>query len=562
MIHNEDLTQGEFSFLNGSGEMANLIRTKNWSVSPLGAPASWPELLKAMVATVLASPVPMHICWGEQLFLFYNDAYRPILGSAKHPAAMGNPIGAVFPEVWEQVGPLYQTVLKGASVQRPDFELTLNRNGYPERCYFDFSYSPIIGISGQVLGVMSYVTETTARRLAEIENLKLSENVYAINEELTASNEELVQANEELIAVQEHLKQTINQLEESDTSLRLAVEAADFGIWHIHSISRDFITTARLRELFGLGHFEKITIEQAVSQIREDFRAYVSNTLENAIYNNGEYDVTYPVIGLNDNKLRWLRAIGRLRADPSGEFSDFTGVVMDVSIIKKDEERKNDFIGMVSHELKTPLTSISAYLQFIEMQLGKEGSDQLQRPVERAMLQVKKMSTMVNGFLDLSRYESAQIGLNEEIFDLTRLCKELELEFAYQIGTHLIKFSGGESIMVFADRDKISQVINNLVGNAAKYSPNGSTIMISCSSNKNTALVSVQDQGIGVEEKEQLKLFERYYRGENNTTIAGFGIGLYLSSEIINRHHGKIWVESKLGNGSTFCFTLPLPEKF
>ncbi|WP_205945087.1 PAS domain-containing sensor histidine kinase [Pedobacter psychrodurus] len=557
-MRNENLTQGAFSFVNGSSEMASLIRMKNWSGSPLGALESWPEMLKSMIATVLASPFPMHICWGKQLFLFYNDAYRPILGSTKHPVAMGNPIGDSFPEVWEQVGPLYQTVLEGQSVRHSDRELILNRNGSPETCYFDFSYSPIIGRGGQVLGVMTYVVETSVRKFAEIEKLKLSKSVYAINEELTTSNEELVQANEELMAVQEHLKQTINQLEESDTSLRLAVEAADFGIWHIHSLSRDFITTPRLRELFGLGHFEKIIIEQAITQIREDFRDYVSTTLENAIYNNGEYDVTYPVIGLNDNKLRWLRAIGRLRADPSGEFSDFTGVVMDVSDIKKDEERKNDFIGMVSHELKTPLTSISAYLQFLEMQISKAGADNLQRPVARVIMQVRKMSKMIEGFLDLARFESAKIQLNREIFDLAGLCTELELEFADQIGTHIIKFSGKESVMVFADRDKIAQVINNLVGNAAKYSPNGSTILMSCVRKKNIAMVSIQDQGIGVEGNEQVKLFERYYRGENNGTIAGFGIGLYLSAEIINRHNGKIWVESEAGNGSTFWFTVPL----
>jgi hypothetical protein len=269
MAETKSSSNSTYPFFNGGGEMGRLLLEYNWRDSPLGDPAEWPTQLKSMTATILASPFPMHITWGNDFLQIYNDGYRPILGSQKHPGAISKPIYESYPEIWEQVGPLFHQVMKGESVRFTDYELTLLRNGYPEICYFDFAYSPIIDEKGNIGGVLTNVIETTRRKKGETDIQKLSEDLNAINEELTASNEELIQSNEELLQSKRQLEDTFNQLQESDTSLRLAVEAADFGIWHIHSVTRDFITTQRLRDFFGLGHLEKITIEQAVQQIRE-----------------------------------------------------------------------------------------------------------------------------------------------------------------------------------------------------------------------------------------------------------------------------------------------------
>ena len=165
-----------------------------------------------------------------------------------------------------------------------------------------------------------------------------SEELQAINEEMTSSNEELASTNEELISTNEELayvnkqlKEAQESIEEGRAALRLAIDAANFGTWFINSSTREFITDARLKELFGYYPDEDLSIEQAIAQITEEYRGYVATKLENAIYHNGDYDVTYPVIGLHDNHLRWLRAIGNLKSDPSGAFSAFTGLVMDVT---------------------------------------------------------------------------------------------------------------------------------------------------------------------------------------------------------------------------------------
>jgi len=380
------------------------------------------------------------------------------------------------------------------------------------------------------------------------------------NEEMAASNEELTATNEELAFVNQQLLEAQQKIEESETALRLAIEAANFGTWFIHSETREFITDARLKELFGYYPDEALSIEQALAQITEEYRGYVANKLENAIYRNGDYDVTYPVIGLHDNQLRWLRAVGNLKADPSGAFSAFTGMVMDITEQKQDEMRKNDFIGMVSHELKTPLTSLTAIVQVANQKLKSNEDSFLAGAMEKAGVQVKRMSNMINGFLNVSRLESAKLVIEKREFNLEDLIEETIKETELTVSSHVIKFEPCNPVMIKADHDKIGSVITNLISNAIKYSPKGKEIDIKCEIIGDRAQVSVKDEGMGLKPQDKDRVFERYYRVETNGTqhISGFGIGLYLSAEIIHRHDGEIWVDSESGVGSTFHFSLPL----
>ena len=393
---------------------------------------------------------------------------------------------------------------------------------------------------------------------SELKFRNLSDELAALNEEMTVANEELMASNDEVMAAQQRLQLTFDQLEDREIALRLAIEAANFGTWHIHSVTRKFITSVRLRELFGFHDHEEITIEDAVNQITEDYRSYVSDKLENAIKGNGNYDVSYPVIGFHDEKVRWLRAMGNLKADKSGKFSSFTGVVMDISELKKDDERKNDFIGMVSHELKTPLTSLNGYIQILQMNAKKTDNSFMAGALEKAQRQVKKMTSMINGFLNISRLESGKIVLNKTTFRLDLLLAALVEEANLLDANHHVSYQAQDEIEIFADEDKVTNVISNLLNNAFKYSPENSAISINYRIAGEMVQISVIDQGMGIEAADKEKLFERYYRAENYNTISGFGIGLYLSAEIVTRHNGKIWVESEPGKGSTFSFILPL----
>ncbi|MGH2514526.1 MAG: PAS domain-containing protein, partial [Ktedonobacterales bacterium] len=158
------------------GEMGTLMRSLDWSATATGLVERWPQSLRTAVSICLASRFPIIIFWGPSLVQFYNDAYRPILGATKHPAALGQEARACWPEIWDVIGPMLNGVLAtGEATWSDDQLLLLDRNGYPEECYFTFSYSPIRDESGGVGGVFCAVTETTGRVLSERRQYTLRE---------------------------------------------------------------------------------------------------------------------------------------------------------------------------------------------------------------------------------------------------------------------------------------------------------------------------------------------------------------------------------------------------
>jgi PAS domain S-box-containing protein len=258
---------------------------------------------------------------------------------------------------------------------------------------------------------------------------------------------------------------------------------------------------------------------------------------------------------------RWHLNIASPILNEQGEITMWVGSTTDIQRMKEEEKRKTDFIGMVSHELKTPLTSLNAYLQMLQCKAVKTGDTFAAGALNKSVNQVKKMSVMINGFLNVARLESARIQIDKQPFDIYELLGEIEGQLTATISSHSFNYPKPfEKIVVTADRDKIEQVIQNLISNAVKYSPAGTRINITCSQMDNTLRVAVADQGYGIKLEDQEKLFDLYYRAEGcgAKTISGFGIGLYLCAEILRLHEGNIWVESELGKGSTFYFSLPI----
>ena len=179
--------------------------------------------------------------------------------------------------------------------------------------------------------------------------------------------------------------------------------------------------------------------------------------------------------------------------------------------------------------------------------------------MEKANIQVKRMSNMINSFLNVSRLESGKILISKQPFDFDELLKEVIKENELSVTTHIIHTNFCDSIYLNADRDKISSVVSNLISNAIKYSPKGKNIYVSCKVNDDEVQVSVRDEGMGIHQEDLKNVFERYFRVQSNAKhISGFGIGLYLSAEIIHHHSGRIWVESEIDKGSTFYFSLPV----
>ncbi|QEC76435.1 PAS domain-containing protein [Mucilaginibacter ginsenosidivorax] len=246
--------------------------------------------------------------------------------------------------------------------------------------------------------------------------------------------------------------------------------------------------------------------------------------------------------------------------DPQGNIIGLSKIARDITEKKLDETRKSDFIGMVSHELKTPLTSLGAIIQVANAKLGNSADSFLVGAMQKANQQVKRMTAMINGFLNISRLESGKIHIEKQNFDMETLIADVIEEANLTTSTHIINYNQHQPLLLSADRDKIGSVISNFISNAIKYSPKGKYIDVSCIVRDGEVILSVKDEGMGIKQDDLGKIFDRYYRVETNHTrhISGFGIGLYLSSEIIERHGGKVWAESESGKGSTFYFSLPL----
>ena len=216
---------------------------------------------------------------------------------------------------------------------------------------------------------------------------------------------------------------------------------------------------------------------------------------------------------------------------------------------------------MVSHELKTPLTALSAIIQLSKTKISKTEDSFLTTAMGKAEQQVKRMTSMINGFLDISRLESSKMHIEKTSFEMGALIREVIAEYKWSTSSHVIELSACEQVMIEGDRDKIMSVVSNLISNAIKYAPKNDFINVNCLVKDGVVQVSVADKGMGIKPQDINHVFDRYYRIESKHTqhIAGFGIGLYLSAEIVRQHQGKIWVESQSGVGSTFYFTLPLP---
>jgi len=244
--------------------------------------------------------------------------------------------------------------------------------------------------------------------------------------------------------------------------------------------------------------------------------------------------------------------------DSQGKIIGLSKIARDITEKKQEQRKKNDFVAMVSHELKTPLTALTGYLQLLMMHSKKAGDEFSIKSLIRAEAQTKKMVAMILDFLSLAKLEEGKIHIQRGQFELYPLIVEIAEDAKFLTSKHTIKSIDCEGVFLEADRDKIGQVLMNLVSNAIKYSPEGGLITLGCEILNGKVKIYVSDEGVGINPTDQKRLFERFYRVDNDRikTIPGFGIGLYLVSEILRYHNSEIMVESEENAGSIFYFYL------
>ncbi|QXU43600.1 ATP-binding protein [Pedobacter sp. D749] len=368
-----------------------------------------------------------------------------------------------------------------------------------------------------------------------------------------------------LVILEEITQQVLDRRknEKDQQMLTLAIDAGELATFYYEPRNNLFSGNALLKSWFGLSAEEHLDLSLALNSIHDEDRERVTDAIKESLRDgsDGQYFIEYRINNPKEPAPRLVQARGKVFYDPNGKAATLNGTLRDITEQKKDEQRKDDFMGMVSHELKTPLTSLQAYLQVLQREANLTENTTQQNVLAKSIKQVRNMNSMINSFLNISRLDSGKMLIEKSKIDLPQLFAELEEEMLSSIHTHIIVFEPVQALTLYADREKISQVIHNLAGNAVKYSEMGTRITIACTApDQNRLKLTVSDEGIGIAGEDQHLIFERYHRVQNPQigSIAGFGIGLYLCREIIALHHGQISVEKSNSEGTTFSVELPM----
>lgn len=257
---------------------------------------------------------------------------------------------------------------------------------------------------------------------------------------------------------------------------------------------------------------------------------------------------------------RWHVSRAIPMRDAQGNITMWIGSDTDIDEQKRQEERKDEFISMASHELKTPVTNLKGFTHILQNRLKKRDDEESLKFIVSINKQLNRLIKLINDLLDISRVQQGKLHYENELFDLDALVQETIENLQAGTSTHHLLLESSTAVQVYGDKDRIGQVLTNLITNAIKYSSAADRVIIRLSKEAGNIMVSVQDFGIGIAENHHAQIFDRFYQVTNaeERTYPGLGIGLYISREIIDRHHGRIWVESQKGAGSTFSFSLPV----
>ncbi|GIE32585.1 histidine kinase [Actinoplanes italicus] len=541
-------------------EVGTDLAAVDWEASPLGVPDGWPQSLRTAVSILLSSRFSMWMAWGPELTFFCNDAYRRNTLGSKYPWALGRPASEVWAEIWGDIGPRIDTVLRtGEATWDEALLLFLERAGYSEESYHTFSYSPLRDDDGALVGMLCVVSEDTdrvigERRMATLRDLGSDPSVVRTQEEM------LTFASQQLGRNQQDLPFTLTYLFDDDGTARLAAStgidaghpAAAAGIWPAEQVSGGEPALVELGPDSGLpgGAWpDPPTQALVVPLLRQGGTPY-----------------GFLVAGLNryrplDDGYRGFVDLiaGHVAAGIAGARS-YRAQQRRAEELAELDRAKTAFFSNISHEFRTPLTLIMGPVDDLREQLagaGKRVTEELE-VIHRNGLRLGKL---VNTLLDFSRIEAGRMQARFEPVDLAATTAELASVFRSAIERAGLSFEVDCPPLpepVHVDRGMWEKVVFNLLSNALKFTFDGG-VRVTARADGATAVVTVADTGAGVAEDEMPRLFERFHRIANvrSRSNEGSGIGLALVQELVGLHGGTIAAESTVGKGTTFTIRLP-----
>ena len=549
----------DLSWLDGGGDMGELIRAMDWSATPLGPLAQWPQSLRTTVSLCLSSTFPILVAWGPEHIQIYNDAYRPICG-AKHPASMGAPFKVCWATALPVVGDAFDSAGRGQGAYIHDQQMILDRYGYLEEAFMTFSFSPIRDESGGVDGIFHPITESTgqvlgARRTQGLRELSASvvgaRSIAEIGAQLTAQAAGL--------ALDLPFMQFYQNVDGAPQLLASCGLDAHPGLVHASWPFAAVSSTRAPQQVDGIaGWFGDVPCGP--------FDDAPDAALVLPIALPGQVDLFgYVVAGVSARRV--------LDADYQSFYERLRGVIETAvgnvlaweqeqrraEALVKIDRAKTAFFSNVSHEFRTPLTLILGPLDdaLADPALAPRQRDRLELTRRNALRLLK----LVNSLLDFSRIEAGRVQATYVPVDLARLTGELASVFEAAMEKGGLAYAvdvadPGEP--VFIDRDMWEKIVFNLLSNAFKFTLAGS-VSLQLRRHGDGVRLSVIDTGAGIPETELARVFERFHRieGTPGRTYEGTGIGLALIQELVQLHGGQIAVTSTLGQGSRFDVDIP-----
>lgn len=318
----------------------------------------------------------------------------------------------------------------------------------------------------------------------------------------------------------------------SEERYRTALESADMAAWDWNIVEDKISWNDQHFLLLGLIP-EQRTVNAAffMQFVHPDDLSAVGKELDQAVRESGVFHMDMFRIIQADGTLRWMTGHGSVVSREDGRATRMTGVMYDITERKLLEQQKDQFIGIASHELRTPVTSIKAYAEILEELFRENGDTESAGLMHKLDEQVDRLTSLIYALLDTTRITEGKLQLEKALFDMTDLLTDALDTMQRISGNHRIELDIKKKAIVFGDRERIRQVVENLIGNAIKYSPDADRVIVYMDADNEAVKICVQDFGIGISEKGQLQLFNRFFRDDEAGTYPGIGLGL-LSAQL------------------------------